>query len=205
MSSNKTTATNRLGLIVATMMENTNHSQGNDANRSSSSENDLREKKQEENVGSNPDPELEDPNFVPGQDKNTEENGLNESASDDEEEEDELINPIDPINALPAEVNLDPDDEDPLELPEEDENELDEIEPDDEVPVKENDDLNQSIPRELPEKDTDDELNTGEDQDDYQEERDISDENNSEKDFDHDDRNLEAEGLEAEDNRGNFL
>lgn len=194
MDLNKTTATKRLGLIIAAILTNT------DPNRSANNENDLREQKQAENPSSNPDPELEDPNFVPDE-ADDQDSGLNEDALEDEDRDDrrdrdDLIDPIDPLNQRPDESDIDPDDEDPLELPEQDEDELEEIEPDDELPVEEKDDLGQDTPSEFPE----------EDQDELLEERDFSDQNNNEnKDFDHNDQDLEAEGLETEDNRGNFL
>ncbi|MEN5055539.1 hypothetical protein [Sphingobacterium kitahiroshimense] len=203
----------RLGLIVAAILENANQPQTNDPDRPSSNENDLRERRQEENVASNPDPELEDPNFVP--DEDDESTGTNEDPLDDvdvDEEDrrdrDDLIDPIDPLNNMPGEEDIDPDDEDPLELPEEDEDELDEIDSDDEVPVEEKDDLGQSRPAEFPDDDDEesDILYTGEIRDDFLQERDSSDQSNREnKDYDHDDRDLEEQGLEEENDRGNFL
>ena len=196
MDSNKTPATKGLGLIIATILNTSDQAQPKDPNKSSNNENDLREQRQAENPSSNPDPEVEDPNFVPD-DQDNENTDLKDDVLDEEEDKNEQdeLDPIDPINELPEE-DADPEDKDPLEIPGQDENERDEIERDDEAPVEEKDDLGQNSPREFPE----------EEQDDFFEERDFADQNNTKnKDFDHNDQDLEATGLEAEDNGGNFL
>ena len=122
-----TTATG-LGLIVATILEKAKQSPSNDPNAGPKNENDLREKKQAEKTGSNPDPEVEDPNFIP----------------------DDANNEAQPHTGKP--INQVIDQEDPTEIPdEEDEDDEDELE--EELPLEETDDLDSEDPLEFPEED----------------------------------------------------
>lgn len=100
------------GLIVAIILEN--KPQSNNPNGFPKNENDLREQRQSENPSSNPDPELEDPNFVSEDDAKSEEDPL-----EFPEQEGDNLGQGEPQEELPIEEDDHLDREDPLELPEE--------------------------------------------------------------------------------------
>lgn len=140
MKQQKNTTTRGLGFIVAVILENADQSQTSNPDGAPKNPNDLREQKQSENPAENPDPELEDPNFVPEDD---------DAQSNGQESTQNTTN------------NSDLDTEDPVEFPDEDQDEIDQGEPQEELPIEENDDLTREEPVELPEQEDIDEVEIG--------------------------------------------
>lgn len=87
MKRREDTTTTQLGFIVAVILENTNQSQSSNSDGSPKNPNDLREHRQAENPSTNPDPELEDPNFVPQDDEVEIDNPRDDLLEDEPEEE----------------------------------------------------------------------------------------------------------------------